>query len=353
MNVDYIYKIVKPYLNKDNELKEECFEKLFGMLNLKEKYKVIDVLIELNIEIIYPECEENYDVKHNESSEEQEIENAQTINNFEGLNLIKNNHNNIKLSNEQLCVMYQKGNKAALDLLIAKNYRLIASRVAKYANKYNHKLDFDDLIGYGFFGMLKAIKKFDVTKDVKFTTYSIWWIDQSILRAIIDYGFTIRLPAHVFESINYLNWIQMLNNFETKEELIDYVNKDKGYDPSKIKELLYIMENICSPTSLNVMVGEDMDTELLGFIPDHNPTTEEIVEKKLIKEEIEKCLDKLKPREAKVLELRFGLDGERERTLEEIGKIYGVTRERIRQIEAKALRKLRHPSKSKKLRDFI
>lgn len=354
MNVDYIYKIVKPYLNKDNELKEEYFEKLFDMLNLQETYKVIDVLIKLNIQIIYPEYEENNDVKHNNKySEVQEIEDTQPISNYEGLELITNKHNSIKLSNEQLCVMYQNGNKAALEMLFTKNYRLIASRVIKYANKYKHKLDFDDLIEYGFFGMLKAVKKFDTTKDVKFTTYSIWWIDQSILRAIADYGFTIRLPVHVFESINYLNRLQILNNFETKEELIDYVNKDKGYSPQKIKELLKIMENIYSPVSLNVMVGEDMETELLEFIPDYNPTPEEILEKKIVKEEIKKCLDTLKPREAKVLELRFGLDGERERTLEEIGKIYGITRERIRQIEAKALRRLRHPSKSKILRDFI
>lgn len=354
MNVNYIHKIVKPYLNKDNELKEEYFEKLFDMLNLQEKYKVIDVLIKLNIEIIYPEHEDNNDTKHNNKSLEiQEVEDMYPINNYEGFKLITNNPNSIKLSNEQLCVMYQNGNKAALEMLFTKNYRLIASRVMKYLNKYKHKLDFDDLIEYGFFGMLKAAKKFDVTQDTKFTTYSIWWIDQRILRAIAHYGFTIRLPVHVFESINYLNRLQILYNFQNEQEYIDYIMKDRGYDIEKIKNLLEIMNNIYSPTSLNTLVGEDLESELVEFIPDCNPTTEEIVEKKIVSEEIKKHLTMLKPREAEVLKLRFGLDGYRQRTLEEIGRIYDLTRERIRQIEVKALKKLREGSKGNILRDLI
>lgn len=357
LNRDYIYKIVKPYLNEDNELNERDFDKIFEMLNLQEKYKVIEVLIDLNIEIIYPDNEEDEDRITNhgkKSKDEREEKNKQLLNNQPiEFKESKNNFQNIQLTNEQLCVMYQNGDERALEMLFTKNYRLIASRVIKYVNKYKHKLDFDDLIEYGFFGMLKAVKKFNTTKDVKFTTYSIWWIDQSILRAIADYGFTVRLPVHVFESINYLNRIQMLYNFKTEQEYIDYVIKDKGYSIDKIKNLLAILKNIYSPASLNTLVGEDTDAELIEFIPDSNPTTEELVEAKIVKEEIQKCLALLKPREAEILKLRFGLDGNRPRTLEEIGKIYGITRERIRQIEAKALRRLRHPSKSKILRDFI
>jgi len=336
MNKEYILSKIKPYLNSKNMLPEENFEKLFSRLTKTQQYEIINILIKAEIEIDY-----------------------------DGVSIITSNQtvsaptyslNNVKmdkLTNEQLCVIYQQGNKVALEALIIKNTKLVWSRVLKYNRRYNHKLDEEDLVQYGTIGLIKAAERFDLKKEAKFTTYSIWWIDQNILRSIADYGFTVRLPVHYFEQVNSLTRILSQNPNLSKQQIFESVYKDR-ISREKFEELLMITENIMSLASLNSYVGEDEESELGNFIVDSfMPTVEEQVEQKILKETITIALETLKEREKDILEQRFGLVDGIDKTLEQIGDKYDVTRERIRQIEAKALRKLRHPSRSKKLKDFL
>lgn len=334
MNKKYILNKIKPYLNNKRILSEDDFNKLFFMLSKQQQYKVINILIESDIEIDYD---------HNDK--ESHIAKVENIIPY----TIKLNN----LSNEQLCVIYQQGNKQALDALINNNIKLVWSRVTKYANMYSHKLDMEDLLQYGVIGLMKAAEKFDLKKEAKFTTYAVWWVDQQILRSIADYGFTVRIPVHYFEQINKLLRILRQNSEATKEEKFELV-KEGGIDRKRFEELLMIIENILSPTSLNSFVGDNNDSELGDLqVDDINPTVEEQVEYNQLKESIGLVLNTLTEREKNIIELRFGLKDGIDRTLEQVGIKYGVTRERIRQIESKAIRRLRHPSRSRKLKDFI
>ncbi len=335
MNKEYILKRIKPYLNDQGMLGEEDFNKLFVMFSRHQQYEVIDVLIESNIEIDY------YNVSKENLNSPTEFENKKHTEKID------------KLTNEQLCLIYQQGNDLALEALVSKNINFVWSRVKKYRNAYKHKLDEDDLLQYGVMGLMKAAKMFESMKEAKFTTYAAWWVDQFILRSIPDYGFTIRIPVHCFEEVNKLMRAFREHPDCSKEKIYEIV-KENGISRGKFEEILGIAENIMSVSSLNSFVGEDENSELGEFVVDEtNPTVEDIVESKALKEAIKDVLDTVTAREGIVLRLRFGLDDGKARTLEEVGKEFKVTRERIRQIEAKALRKLRHPSRSKKLKDFI
>lgn len=334
MNKEYILSRIKPYLNNKGMLSEDDFNILFSVFNKKQQYEVINILIESDIEIDY----------ESNSKQNDKFKIAKNFSYKVNLN---------KLSNEQLCVIYQQGNKVALDALVNNNTKLVWSRAMKYGKRYKHKLEEQDLVQYGLMGLMKAAEKFDLRKETKFTTYAIWWIDQQILRSIVDYGFTVRLPVHYFDQVNRLLRILSQNVELTKEQIFELA-KDDGMNRERFEEILMIIENIISPVSLNVLVGEDEDSELGDFkIADTSSTVEEQVEYSQLKESIERVLSTLTDKEKDILELRFGLKDGIDRTLEQIGAKYGVTRERIRQIEAKALRKLRHPSRSKKLKDFI
>ncbi len=338
MNKEFILDRIKPYLNEKGSLGEDDFNKLFYMFSKHQQYKIIDILIEANIEIDYVNISIGY---------------ANSVNRSAILNNSNKNMTKItKLTNEELCVIYQKGNKPALETLMRKNCKLVWSRVNKYRNRYKHKLDKEDLAQFGFLGLMKAAERFDSERETKFTTYSIWWIDQQILRGIADYGFTIRLPVHYFESINKLLGIFRSHPGCSKSELISSA-EDDGISKDKFDKLLTVSENIISMTSLNSLIGEDEDTELEEFIPDNiTPTIEEQFEKKELRKIIDNVLNTLTPREKKIVKLRFGLYDGKPRTLEQVGQELCVTRERIRQIEAKAIKRLRHPSRSKLLRDF-
>lgn len=336
MNRDYILNKIKPYLNEQGMLGEEDFNKLFHMLNNTQKYEVINILIESEIDIDYANV--TYIKPKNSSRSENSSINISKLSN---------------LTNEQLCVIYQQGNKPALEALISKNIKLIWSRVLKHGRKYNHKLDDEDLLQYGSIGLMKAAKRFDSTREAKFTTYAIWWIDQFILRGIVDHGFTVRLPVHYFELVSKVLGILSRNPDATKEEKLELVSA-AGISEEKFEEVLVTINNIMSPTYLNTFVGEEDDSELGDFIVDNiTPTVEEQVESNMLKEAIDTVLETLNRRERNIIELRFGLNDGIGKTLEQVGSRYDVTRERIRQIEAKALRKLRHPSRSKKLKDFL
>ncbi len=249
----------------------------------------------------------------------------------------------------ELALRMERGDNEAKRRLAEANLRLVVSIAKRYVGR---GMLFLDLIQEGNLGLIKAVEKFDYRKGFKFSTYATWWIRQAITRAIADQARTIRIPVHMVETINKLirvsrQLLQELGRDPHPEEIA----KEMNMSVEKVREIMKISQE---PVSLETPIGEEEDSHLGDFIPDEDvPAPAEAAAFTLLKEQLLGVLDTLTPREEKVLRLRFGLDDGRARTLEEVGKEFNVTRERIRQIEAKALRKLRHPSRSKKLKDYL
>ncbi|MEG0251145.1 MAG: RNA polymerase sigma factor RpoD [Christensenellaceae bacterium] len=325
---------------EDAQLKPDQIEKLY------------ETLEELNIDVLDEEIEAEVP-KVVEEEREFEISMPENINIDDPVRMYLKEIGKVPLLSAteevELAKRMADGDQVAKQKLAEANLRLVVSIAKRYVGR---GMLFLDLIQEGNLGLIKAVEKFDYQKGYKFSTYATWWIRQAITRAIADQARTIRIPVHMVETINKLIRVsrQLLQQYG-RDPLPEELAKEMDIPEEKVREILKIAQE---PVSLETPIGEEEDSHLGDFIPDDDaPAPAEAAAFTLLKEQLMDVLDTLTPREEKVLKLRFGLEDGRARTLEEVGKEFQVTRERIRQIEAKALRKLRHPSRSKKLRDFL
>ena len=343
----------------NNEIVEMLDASEYDLEQIEKFYEDLDSLdIEVTGSVIPPvelsSSSDDVDIEQYESAEEMEKMLAQ-----DGLNIDDPVRMYLKeigkvplLSGAQeleLAERMENGDQSAKDILVESNLRLVVNIAKRWVGK---GMSFLDLIQEGNLGLIKAAEKFDYRKGYKFSTYATWWIRQAITRAIADQARTIRIPVHMVETIYKVakvsrNLLQELGRDPTAEEIAEVMK----ISPEKVREIMKISHD---PLSLETPIGEEEDSHIGDFIEDHDsPAPAEAVSFNLMREQLNEVLHTLTPREEQVLKLRYGLDDGRTRTLEEVGKVFDITRERIRQIESKALRKLKHPSRTKKLKDYL
>jgi len=357
LDAEKVQEIVKKAKAKGKITYEELAKELKNT-NPDQIDKVFDAFEEMGVNILNDDFEDEPDIDDLKEVENLKLDEI-TETSYEGISVDDPVRMYLREIGKIPLLSYDKelelakrileGDEEAKQELAEANLRLVVSIAKKYVGR---GMLFLDLIQEGNMGLIKAVEKFDYTKGFKFSTYATWWIRQAITRAIADQARTIRIPVHMVETINRLirtsrHLLQQLGREPTPEEIA----KEMDMSVEKVMEIQKIAQD---PVSLETPIGEEDDSHLGDFIQDEDsPAPQDAASYTLLREQLEEVMKTLTPREAKVLRLRFGLDDGKARTLEEVGKEFDVTRERIRQIEAKALRKLRHPSRSKKLRDYM
>ena len=357
LDAEKLQEIVKKAKAKGKITYEELAKELENT-NPDQIDKVFDAFEEMGVNILNDDFEDEPDIDDLKEVENLKLDEI-TETSYEGISVDDPVRMYLREIGKIPLLSYDKelelakrileGDEEAKQELAEANLRLVVSIAKKYVGR---GMLFLDLIQEGNMGLIKAVEKFDYTKGFKFSTYATWWIRQAITRAIADQARTIRIPVHMVETINRLirtsrHLLQQLGREPTPEEIA----KEMDMSVEKVMEIQKIAQD---PVSLETPIGEEDDSHLGDFIQDEDsPAPQDAASYTLLREQLEEVMKTLTPREAKVLRLRFGLDDGKARTLEEVGKEFDVTRERIRQIEAKALRKLRHPSRSKKLRDYM
>ena len=357
LDAEKVQEIVKKAKAKGKITYEELAKELENT-NPDQIDKVFDAFEEMGVNILNDDFEDEPDIDDLKEVENLKLDEI-TETSYEGISVDDPVRMYLREIGKIPLLSYDKelelakrileGDEEAKQELAEANLRLVVSIAKKYVGR---GMLFLDLIQEGNMGLIKAVEKFDYTKGFKFSTYATWWIRQALTRAIADQARTIRIPVHMVETINRLirtsrHLLQQLGREPTPEEIA----KEMDMSVEKVMEIQKIAQD---PVSLETPIGEEDDSHLGDFIQDEDsPAPQDAASYTLLREQLEEVMKTLTPREAKVLRLRFGLDDGKARTLEEVGKEFDVTRERIRQIEAKALRKLRHPSRSKKLRDYM
>ncbi len=320
-------------------------------LSSEEIEEIYEVIEELNIDIVTEDIDEEAEEKVKEKKLNLEPSKGLGIEDPVRMYLKEIGKVDLLTAEEEveLAKRMEAGDEAARQQLVEANLRLVVSIAKKYVGR---GMLFLDLIQEGNMGLMKAVEKFDYRKGYKFSTYATWWIRQAITRAIADQARTIRIPVHMVETINKLIRVsRQLLQEKGREPTPEEIGEEMDITAAKVREIMKISQE---PVSLETPIGEEEDSHLGDFIEDEDaPAPASAASFMLLKEQLDKVLDSLTEREKRVLELRFGIEDGRSRTLEEVGREFGVTRERIRQIEAKALRKLRHPTRSRKLKDYL